>query len=200
MVSRPCRSGTQADTRTKLLNRLGFIQEHHPSLVGKSSSSLTGNCQEPGSTSPRKVVDSILDTRTSQSVPRSLSETFQVPLNDMYRYHQPWFHIFDHDRPRQGMTTRDNQSHVRPTSHKRRVRFNETVDVTSIPSRYQYSERIKQCMWTNQMELQEMSLRNYQEFEYEKYDWKQVILETQMYVDAITGTLIHPCHLTEPPA
>jgi len=50
------------------------------------------------------------------------------------------------------------------------------------------------------MELQEMSLRNYQEFEYEKYDWKQVILETQMYVDAITGTLIHPCHLTEPPA
>jgi hypothetical protein len=44
------------------------------------------------------------------------------------------------------------------------------------------------------MELRELSQRNYYEFEYENFDWKQVVLEEQMYLDSITGTLIHPCH------
>ena len=81
-----------------------------------------------------------------------------------------------------------------PLPPRRTVRFQETVHAASIPSRYQYSDRIKQCLWTNRMELRELSRRNYIEFEYENFDWNQVVLEEQMYLDSVTGTFIHPCH------
>ena len=66
-----------------------------------------------------------------------------------------------------------------------------------IPSHTQYSDRIKQCIWSNRYELQEMAQRNLMEFEMEGYDWRNVILEDQMNtIDPITGQRIHPCHLT----
>jgi len=194
MATHPCRSRTQADTRTQLLNRLGFIQEH-PSFLWKSSSSSAGNCQPARSLSS----SSSSSARRVDLGPRNHNETFQVSLNDMYYYtiakkisNRSWL-----DDRRRMVTSPSQQEHPTTTYKRKVVRFRETVDVTSIPSRYQYSERIKKCMWTNQMELQEMSLRNHLEFEYERYDWTQVILENQMHFDSITGTLIHPCHFDE---
>jgi hypothetical protein len=77
----------------------------------------------------------------------------------------------------------------------RKLAFQETVECTIIPSRHQYSDRIKQSMWTNRWELREMTHRNSLEFDYENYDWTQVVMEEHMYLDSRTGALIHPCHV-----
>lgn len=196
----PSRFRTQVDTRTKLLNRLGFIQQQ-PSFPSKPSppSSPPGS---PPRKSPTVDYSSSPEKRTIPSPGTSPSLTFQVSLNDTYRYtataNLSLFHFFD-DRRR--VSTPQHSRHQTSSScphqknnERKQVRFQETVDVTSIPSRYQYSERIKQCIWTNRMEMQEMTLRNYMELAYENYDWNQVIMENQMYIDTMTGTLIHPCH------
>ena len=77
------------------------------------------------------------------------------------------------------------------------VQFNEQVSVMSIPSRYQYSNRIKKCLWSNVQELTEMAERNVIEFSAEGWDWKNVVMDEDMYVDSLTGNLIHPCHLQD---
>ena len=75
------------------------------------------------------------------------------------------------------------------------VQFNEKVTVVNIPSRYQYSDRVKKVIWSNRWELQEMAERNYFEFAAEGFDWQNVVLDDDMFVDSISGELIHPCHL-----
>jgi len=37
--------------------------------------------------------------------------------------------------------------------------------------------------------------RNTAEFHAENYDWKQVVLDDEMYVDATSGERVHPCHV-----
>lgn len=37
--------------------------------------------------------------------------------------------------------------------------------------------------------------RNTEEFRAEKYDWKNVVLDDDMYLDANNGELVHPCHV-----
>jgi hypothetical protein len=148
---------------------------------------------------------------TSKLIHVDSIQTFQVSLNDMYRYavdqaadnRSPLqrFLLTAMARTTQTKSPLDNSPGAETSnltlSPHRKVRFHETVHVISIPSRHQYSDRIKQCVWTNRIELREMSQRNHFEFEYENYDWNQVILENQMYLDSITGSLIHPCHFHE---
>ena len=37
--------------------------------------------------------------------------------------------------------------------------------------------------------------RNTTEFHAENYDWNQVVLDDEMYVDASSGERVHPCHV-----
>ena len=37
--------------------------------------------------------------------------------------------------------------------------------------------------------------RNTAEFHAENYDWTQVVLDDEMYVDATSGERVHPCHV-----
>lgn len=75
------------------------------------------------------------------------------------------------------------------------VRFNTVVSGVKIPSRNQYSRRIKQTLWRDRYELSEMVERNTTEFHAENYDWEQVVLDDEMYVDATSGERVHPCHV-----
>ena len=77
------------------------------------------------------------------------------------------------------------------------VRFNTVVSGLSIPSRNQYSRRIKQTLWRDRYELSEMVERNTTEFHAENYDWNQVVLDDEMYVDATSGERVHPCHVED---
>jgi hypothetical protein len=135
---------------------------------------------------------------TSKFMLGDQTQTFQLPLNDLqprsdsrssfHRFLQLPVITSSGDTPSQTSS---------PTSRKprRKLRFHDTVNVTAIPSRHQYSDRIKQVIWTNRMELREMTQRNYHEFEYEHFDWNQVIMEEHMYLDSVTGSLVHPCHI-----
>jgi hypothetical protein len=75
------------------------------------------------------------------------------------------------------------------------VQFEDQVTVVQIPSRYQYSDRIKKLIWRDQYEIMEMAARNGREFQAEGYDWRNVVLDEDMYVDSHNGQLVHPCHL-----
>jgi hypothetical protein len=76
-----------------------------------------------------------------------------------------------------------------------KIRFNPSASVVYIPSRDQYSNRIKKRIWTDRYELAEIVERNTLEFEYEGYDFNKVVLEDDMYVDSLNGELVHPCHV-----
>jgi hypothetical protein len=77
------------------------------------------------------------------------------------------------------------------------VQFEDQVSVVQIPSRYQYSDRIKKTIWRDQYEIMEMAARNGREFEAEGYDWRNVVMDEDMYVDSHNGQLVHPCHLDD---
>jgi hypothetical protein len=85
------------------------------------------------------------------------------------------------------------QSSLPPPCQK--IRFNPSASVVYIPSRNQYSNRIKKRIWTDRYELAEMVERNTLEFEYEGYDFNKVVLEEDMYVDSLNGELVHPCNV-----
>jgi len=75
--------------------------------------------------------------------------------------------------------------------------FNETVQVVPIPMRNEYSNRVRQRLWSNAEEIHENATRNTVEFASEGWDWRSVIEDDGMYVCVATGELIHPCHYEE---
>ena len=72
-------------------------------------------------------------------------------------------------------------------------RFNNDVMVVQIPSHTDYSDRIKRFLWSNGREISENAERNRVEYASEGWDWHTVLEDDDMYVDASTGELIHPC-------
>jgi hypothetical protein len=60
------------------------------------------------------------------------------------------------------------------TKKKTRIAFQEDVEVMPIPTRYEYSDRIKSRIWSNRHELQENAERNAIEFASEGWNWKTV--------------------------
>ena len=94
------------------------------------------------------------------------------------------------------ISTQMKSSNEQKTS-RRKISFEETVNVIQIPSRHAYSTRIKKFLWNDSREIREMAQRNYKEFEAEGFDYRNVVLDEDMFVDSINGNLIHPCHLSE---
>ncbi|KAL3795361.1 hypothetical protein HJC23_009534 [Cyclotella cryptica] len=80
---------------------------------------------------------------------------------------------------------------------RRRLVFSEDVEVVPIPMRSEYSNRIKERMYSNRVELSENAQRNVVEFEAEGWDASTVLDdENQFYKCPLTGELIHPVHLS----
>jgi len=77
----------------------------------------------------------------------------------------------------------------------RAVSFDAAVTVKHVPMRTEYSNRVKCHLWTDPQELRENAQRNAVEFAFERYDWRLVTTEDEMYTDALTGTKIHPVHV-----
>jgi hypothetical protein len=61
-----------------------------------------------------------------------------------------------------------------PAERKTRIAFSEDVEVMAIPTRYEYSDRIKSRIWSNRYELQENAERNALEFASEGWNWRNV--------------------------
>lgn len=76
-----------------------------------------------------------------------------------------------------------------------RIAFQDSVEVIPIPTRYEYSDRIKSRIWSNRHELQENAERNALEFAAEGWNWRTVTEDEGMYICSSSGELVHPIHL-----
>ena len=77
----------------------------------------------------------------------------------------------------------------------RKISFQDEVEVMPIPTRFEYSDRIKSRIWSNRHELQENAERNALEFAAEGWNWRSVTEDEGMFICSVSGELVHPIHL-----
>mmetsp|Transcript_115598 Transcript_115598/g.323239 ORF Transcript_115598/g.323239 Transcript_115598/m.323239 type:complete len:214 (-) Transcript_115598:147-788(-) len=80
-----------------------------------------------------------------------------------------------------------------------RIAFVDEVDVVPIPTRHEYSDRIKSRIWSNRYELQENAERNAVEFAAEGWNWRNVTEDEGMYICSASGELVHPAWVGDLP-
>eukprot|EP00531_Pseudo-nitzschia_arenysensis_P019488 CAMPEP_0116136570 /NCGR_PEP_ID=MMETSP0329-20121206/11795_1 /TAXON_ID=697910 /ORGANISM="Pseudo-nitzschia arenysensis, Strain B593" /LENGTH=330 /DNA_ID=CAMNT_0003631447 /DNA_START=504 /DNA_END=1496 /DNA_ORIENTATION=+ len=73
-----------------------------------------------------------------------------------------------------------------------KIAFEDHVEVMPIPTRHEYSNRIKSRIWSNRYELQENAERNAVEFASEGWNWRNVTEDEGMYICSVSGELVHP--------
>jgi hypothetical protein len=83
------------------------------------------------------------------------------------------------------------------TQQVRRVSFDSTVQTTTIPSRHDYSKRIKSRIWSSTLEIYTNGVRNAREFEYDGKNWRTASEEDDFLCceSAEQLHLVHPVHL-----
>jgi hypothetical protein len=155
-----------SDIRTKFLLRLGF--ETFPCK----------NDARWSSSSPQNAHHE----RTSR--PNSFCETLKAELSGRPAKAQSQ-NI--HETP-QGSTL------TTPTRNPS-VSFCTSVTVILIPSRTDYSDRIKHSLWTSAKELKEQVSRNCVEYAFEDWDWRRAVEEPNMIL--YHGQMVHPCHFIQ---
>ena len=89
----------------------------------------------------------------------------------------------------------DDETSTTSSKKQRGVSFDATVSIKPIPTRNEYSDRIRPYLWSTPQELQQNAHRNIFEFASEHYDWQQAVEESDMYIHAETGERIHPIHV-----
>jgi hypothetical protein len=80
-----------------------------------------------------------------------------------------------------------------------RIAFMDEVEVVPIPTRHEYSDRIKSKIWSNRHELQENAERNAVEFASEGWNWRTVTEDEGMYICSASGELVHPAWVGDIP-
>ena len=214
--------GRNVDSRTRLLNSLGLFQpggqqqrdegKTPPGMIPSrvdggrdgtpSSNHLTDSSSSSSSSSENKKYRGHVRSRSDIPARSALHNTvaFQTKLNDesvsvtrsqKERRTAPRRSSFSD----KNKSSKSNNNNNNTTNTSCGVRFNTVVSGVKIPSRNQYSSRIKQTLWRDRYELSEMVERNTTEFHAENYDWHQVVLDDEMYVDSTSGERVHPCHV-----
>ncbi|CAJ1930627.1 unnamed protein product [Cylindrotheca closterium] len=91
-------------------------------------------------------------------------------------------------------TTSDSVSETSSAANKR-LTFNETVTVCSIPNHDAYSKRIKEQLWNTPEEIMANATRNSIEFAAEGWDWRNTLEDENMYRCVGSNEKIHPVHV-----
>ena len=184
-------------TRKRLLNRLGIFevtQSSSPSLSRENQKSLVQhNSKTLSSVASPSCTGSVSKTHLRRtSLLGNIQPRRYTSLNDISEFASS---VKLSATEKGDSFTSTEASSGGGTAN---VRFNESVSVVEIPSRYQYSDRIKKVIWSSRYEISENADRNLFEFANEGYDWRNVVMDDDMYIDSSTGMLIHPCHFEDP--
>lgn len=169
------------DVRNKFFNMIGIEAKLPP------KSALTSNSNYPersGSMPPSCSISNVIDKDWVH--PRSQKVAL---LQESLKYDRVADDLYSLKRRKTGAP---NESPSR--SNKKRLDFNETVEVVPIPMRNEYSNRVRSRLWSNAVEIHENAARNSIEFAAEGWEWRSVTEDERMYVCVATGELIHPCH------
>jgi hypothetical protein len=67
--------------------------------------------------------------------------------------------------------------------------------VVSIPSRFEYSQRIRERIWTTASEIHANAARNAIEFCSENWKWENALEDHQMFIHQGNGERVHPIHV-----
>lgn len=93
-------------------------------------------------------------------------------------------------------TSLPNNFDARKRKSRKSVAFENAVLVHQIPTRHEFSDRIRNTLWTSSVEMQMNYNRNVIEFTAENWDYRQCLEEDHFFV-AQDGQLIHPVHLQQ---
>ena len=107
----------------------------------------------------------------------------------------------DQDETKETETIVESLPENDPSAKKKttRIAFQNEVDVLPIPTRHEYSDRIKSRIWSNRHELQENAERNAVEFAAEGWNWRTVTEDEGMYICSASGELVHPAWVGDLP-
>lgn len=83
----------------------------------------------------------------------------------------------------------------KPRRKKKSVTIHKSVSVVPIPSRLEYSNKVRERIWTTAVEIQKNAARNTIEFCSESWKWQNVLEDEQMFVHQENGELVHPIHV-----
>ena len=194
----PSTSGGISDehTRTRLLNRLGLFQAPNgKTIAGRKSyahASLSPQNINLKTTLHPSLVRNGGQRRTSTL--KGINHTCERSKDQQEEGREHGHHHHPPSDRTASLSSSEDGSASQNSKH--RVQFNETVDILSIPSRHQFSNRIKRVYWSSKEEICSNAERNILEYEYEGWDYHNVVLDEDMYIDTATGALVHPCHLS----
>lgn len=165
--------------RANFLNKLGIDEEkkEQPKMRTPSRGSLLGKVQ------------------VKQEPLKFHPDEEQKPSNS------PWAHFFGTQSEDVSMASSPASVSSGSLSSKSkegpRITFNTEVKVLGIPMRDEYSNRVKQRLWTNAEDLAFNAQRNAMEFAAEGWNWRTALEDENMYRDSVSGELIHPIHCVQ---
>lgn len=181
-------------TRSSSFTALEMVAKNTPAVIAPSTHTIPAG-------SSASLIRSRLFNRlgisareSEQHVPRTLDTVNLLKRGQTLSFEEML--KADFGRPDRDLLKNNKQATVVTGGSKRSsVSFCAVVRVHTIPTRYEYSARIRGTLWTPPLEMQQNAARNSLEFAAEGWDWRNVANDEDMVI--CSGEKIHPIHFCD---
>lgn len=189
--------------RARLLNRLGIYKSNGSTTTQRDEDN--NNKEEPMTAAQQRRLRILRGMGIGYSLAQQhysppAGSARRPPLDGITPFQEPLKAEEEKEQQQAPMlietTTKEQDT---TTTTKPRICFQDQVEVLPIPTRYEYSDRIKSRIWSNRHELHKNAQRNALEFAAEGWDWRNVTEDDGMYICSMSGELVHPIHLQQEP-
>eukprot|EP00980_Cylindrotheca_fusiformis_P011880 scaffold2830_cov131-Cylindrotheca_fusiformis.AAC.1 len=170
---------------------------------------MTSEATSSSSNIPNRKLSKDVLTRFSDTIEIEVKDHPLDGTSDLGTMNKVWIHSKADISPifieqlKYGKDTTDGhqtrkRGSIRPKKleqkSRKRLSFDEEVKIFPIPTRHEYSRRVRAKLWSSAEEIEQNAARNTLEFAFEGWNWKSVLEDDRMYVCLATSELIHPCH------
>jgi hypothetical protein len=192
------------EIRSRLLSRLGIYDTTSPATT-TTTAATTGPVQhhQPMTAAQQRRVRILRGMGVGYQVFKSPPDgsAMRKPLNGVVPSMEPLKSDYDDDDDDDNNIDEDAEMNAVSGVKRKttRIAFQDQVEVLPIPTRHEYSDRIKSRIWSNRHELQENAERNAVEFASEGWNWRNVIVDEGMYICSASGELVHPAWVGDLP-